>query len=50
MMARPNQLMAPATTTVMATMITSITTMIRSNFLRLAGSAQALAIFSSMGL
>ena len=39
-----------ATTTVMATMITNITTMIRSNFLRLAGSAQALAIFSSMGL
>ena len=50
MMARPNQLMAPAITTVMATMITNITTMIRSNFLRFAGSAQALAIFSSMGL
>ena len=50
MMVRPNHPMMPAMVAVMPTITTNITTMIRSNFLRLAGSAHALAIFSSMGL
>ena len=39
-----------ATTTVMATMITSITTMIRSNFRRFSGSLHASAMRTRSGL